>query len=206
MILDLIFVVIIILSVIYGKKKGIIKTALGLSSTLVSIVASLLLYNPFMKFVEANEKVSGWIVEIKSKIANAVLPSISIAPGEETPEFLKYILTGELLEKGNNAIARAVADAVVYIFIILTFIVIIKLLVSILFKLLNATAKLPVIKQANGLVGALLGLAIGVIGCFVVAALLTVFMGNGSWIATSLKSSYFAKYFFETNFLLNKLF
>ena len=51
MLLDIIFIVIIILCVIWGVKRGIIRTVLGLSSFLVSIIAALFLYRPFMDMI-----------------------------------------------------------------------------------------------------------------------------------------------------------
>lgn len=208
MILDIIFLAIMFASIAWGVKKGIIKTALGLSSFFVSIVVALLLYEPFMGFIGSNVEIAGAIQKIRESITNTVLPIVTIAPGEEIPEFLKYILSeGDLLKKGSEVMATALAEVIIKILIIIVFIILIKLFVTMLFKIFNVTAKLPIIKQANGFVGGLLGVVIGVFFCWIAAAVLTLLMGNESfgWIADGLNKSHFAKYLFDSNLIFTIL-
>ena len=203
MILDIIFLAIIIACVIYGAKRGIIKTALGLSSVFVSIVAALLLYNPFMDIIMANGAIAEFIGTIKNAVKTAVLPMVSINSNEEMPEILSYLLDSEVLKHGSESIAMAIAEAVVYMISIILFIIFIKLFVSLLFKVFKVTAKLPIIKQANGLCGGLLGVVTGIFLCWIVATVFTLFIGNEGfeWVSLSLTTSRFAKYLFKSNII-----
>lgn len=203
MILDIIFVAIIVFCIVWGVKRGVIKTILGLSSVIVSIIASLLLYKPFMDILNSNPTAFGIVEGFKEKIKMAVLPSITLETGEQMPAVLNYILDSDIISQGNMAIASGIAQAVVYLITVIVFIILIKLIVSLLFKVFKVAAKLPVIKQANGLVGGILGLAFGVFVCWIVAAVFTMFIGgeNGIWIANSLENSKFAVHLFKSNIL-----
>ena len=203
MILDIIFAAVIIACVVRGAKRGIIKTALSVSSVFVSIVAALLLYNPFMDIIMANGAVAEFIAGIKNAIKTAVLPMVSIESAEETPEILNYLLDSEMLKQGSESIATAIAEAVVYMISIVLFIIFIKLLVTLLFKVFKVTAKLPIIKQANGLCGGLLGIVTGIFLCWIIATVFTLFISSEGfgWVSASLGTSRFAKYLFKSNII-----
>ena len=80
MLLDIIFLAIIIACTVWGAKRGIIKTVLGLSSFIVSIIAALLLYQPFMDIIYSNSAIASVIDGFKENIAQAMMPSQAIAP------------------------------------------------------------------------------------------------------------------------------
>lgn len=207
MLLDILFLAIIVICVIHGAKRGIIKTALGLSSVFISIIAALLLYSPFINMISANPDIAAAIDGFKESIKTAVMPAINIDASGEMPAVFSYILDGGVIEQGKEAIAAAVAGAVVQLITIIVFVILIKLLVSLLLKVFKITAKLPVIKQANGLVGGLLGIVIGVFVCWITAALLTMFIGQEGfgWIAENIESSRIAKHLFKSNIIFSIL-
>lgn len=213
MLLDIIFLAIIIACIVWGAKRGIIKTVLGLSSFIVSIIAALLLYEPFMDLVYSNPAIAAVIDGFKSNIAQALMPSPDYPTS--SPELTEYtdkipavfmaLLGNDIINKGTLAMATAVADAIVYLITIVIFIIVIKILVSLLFKVFGVAAKLPVIKQANGLVGGILGFIIGIVLCWIAAAILSVFIGQGTtgWIVDSVESSRIARHFFQTNIIFS---
>lgn len=204
MLLDLLFVTIILLCVIWGVKRGIIKTALAMSSVLVSIIAALLLYNPFMDIICANPSVAAIIDVFKESVTQAVLPTLKIDLTDKTPAILSYIIDSDTISQGSMAIASSIAEAVVYLITIVVFIILIKLVVSSLFKVFKVAAKLPVIKQANGLMGGLMGLVAGVFVCWIAAAVLTMFIGQEGfgWVSESMETSRLAAYIFKSNIIL----
>ena len=210
MLFDIIFLAIIIICVTWGAKRGIIKTALGLSSVLVSIVAAIWLYEPFMELISQNAAISTVIENFKESIKTALMPAIKIDDAlveRHTPALLVSMFGSDIISQGTEAVATAVADAVVYLITVVIFIIVIKLLVSLVFKVFNVAAKLPLIKQANGFVGGILGLVIGVFVCWIAAAILTMFIsqeGSG-WIIESVESSRLAKHLFSTNIIFSTL-
>ena len=210
MLFDIIFLAIIIICVTWGAKRGIIKTALGLSSVLVSIVAAIWLYEPFMELISQNAAISTVIENFKESIKTALMPAIKIDDAlveRHTPALLVSMFGSDIISQGTEAVATAVADAVVYLITVVIFIIVIKLLVSLVFKVFNVAAKLPLIKQANGFVGGILGLVIGVFVCWIAAAILTMFIGQegSGWIIESVESSRLAKHLFSTNIIFSTL-
>ena len=210
MLLDIIFLAIIIVCVTWGARRGIIKTALGLSSVLVSIIAAIWLYEPFMELISQNAAISGVIENFKESIKTSLMPAIKIDDtliDTHTPALLVSLIGSDIISQGTEAVATAVADAVVYLITVVIFIIVIKLLVSLVFKVFNVAAKLPIIKQANGLVGGILGLVIGVFVCWIAAAVLTMFIGQegSGWIIQSVESSRLAKHLFGTNIIFSIL-
>lgn len=214
MLLDIIFLAIIIICVLWGAKRGIIKTALGLSSVLVSIIVAIWLYEPFMELISQNAAISGVIENFKESIKTALLPSPGYANDPaltdttgKIPALFASLLGSEIISQGQDAVATAIADAVVYLITVVIFIIVIKLLVSLVFKIFNVAAKLPIIKQANGLVGGILGLVIGVFVCWIAAAILSMFIGQEGtgWIIENVESSRLAKHLFSTNIIFSIL-
>ncbi len=210
MLLDIIFLAIIIACTVWGAKRGIIKTVLGLSSFIVSIIAALLLYQPFMDLIYSNPAIASLIDGFKANIVEAMMPSQAISPellDVQIPALFMAILGNDIISQGTEAMATAVADAVVYLITIVIFIIAIKLLVSLLFKIFNVAAKLPVIKQANGLVGGILGIIIGIVLCWIAAAVISMFIGQGGtgWIIDSVENSRIAKHMFQTNIIFSIL-
>lgn len=210
MLLDIIFLAIIIACTVWGAKRGIIKTVLGLSSFIVSIIAALFLYQPFMDIIYSSPAIASAIDGFKENIAQSMIPSGSVSPeltDVKIPAIFMAILGSDIISQGTQAMATAVADAVVYLITIVIFIIIIKLLVSLLFKVFNVAAKMPIIKQANGLVGGILGLIIGVVLCWIASAVISMFIGQGGtgWIIESVENSRIAKHMFQTNIIFSIL-
>ncbi|MBR5587016.1 MAG: CvpA family protein [Clostridia bacterium] len=203
MLIDIIFLAIIVFSIIRGTKKGIIKTVLGLSSFFVSIVAALMLYDPFMDSVSKNAAIAQWLAGFKECIKDVVLPVIDLETLIEEGGALKYIIGKEALAQGANAIASAVAEAVVYLITVILFIILIKLLVNLLFGVFKVAAKMPVIKQANGLIGGALGLVSGILICWIASAVMSLCVGQPgfAWVTESINTSILAKYLFESNII-----
>ncbi len=210
MLLDIFFLAIIIICVTWGARRGIIKTALGLSSVIISIIAAIWLYEPFMELISQNAAISGVIAHFKESLKETLMPAMKIDDAlidKHTPALLVSLLGSDIISQGTEAIAIAIADAVVYLVTVVIFIIVIKLLVSLVFKLFNVAAKLPIIKQANGLVGGILGFVVGIFVCWIAAAVLSMFIGQEGtgWIIENVESSRLAKHMFSTNILFSIL-
>ena len=203
MLMDIIFIAIIVLSVICGVKRGIIKTVLSISSFFVSIVAALLLYNPFMDLLSSNPAAAQWLSAAEGSIKAAVAPAINLEKLMSEGDAFKYIIGSDMLSQGADAIAEALAEAVIHLITVVLFIIIIKLLVSLLFGVFKVAAKMPVIKQANGLIGGLLGLVMGVFICWIAAAVMGLAVGQPgfAWVSDGINTSILAKYLFKSNII-----
>lgn len=183
---DICFIIILILFTYWGKKRGLIRTVVSTLSTLVSLILSIFLCAPMSEYI------------LKSKIGE----TLSI-------EVEKIIL--ENLETNSPIVTEnAVHSATTVLVNIIAFIVVlimIRIIVSLLAKILNVTAKLPVIKQANSLLGALTGLICGIIVSYITVGTLSAFGTEGIFleIADSIKDSYLAFYLYDRNVIADIL-
>ena len=207
MVLDLIFVLIIAVCVIIGIKQGFIKSLLGIASLFVSIIAAVYLYKPFIDLLYGIPAVSGVIDSIIAGIKNAISSALGSGEMQNLPPFLGAFI-GDTITSGNEMIAGALAEAAFSCVLVIIFIILVRIAIFILVKALNLVAKLPVIKQFNGLLGGITGLMTGFIICYIAAIILFVWSNaaNGTWINEAISSSMVAKHFFETNILISSVF
>lgn len=163
MVLDIIIILIILLCIIMGYKKGLIEVAFRLISFLLAIILSLMLYVPVSNYIIENTTIDD---QIKEVIANNINPEeVEIEENEnkeedqttnEIPEIITNYINQTLTETADAAkdnITEIVATnlsitAVKIITLILLFIVI-RIILTVVKFITNAIAKLPIINSAN---------------------------------------------------------
>ncbi|MBS5394711.1 MAG: CvpA family protein [Clostridium sp.] len=200
--LDIGFVIIILLCVVFGYKKGFFKSiasfigaviAMFLAWVLAGLIANALYQGIF------REKLIDHISAVLSNDALASFPEKAAQVVANLPGFLSNTLNNQgitssqieqsLQAAGNNA-APATADlispAVIWLLqllltVILFFILVI--LVRLVIKLIGNVFRLPVLRQVDGILGGLFGIFKGVVYIFLVCILLQLLMpviGNSS--------------------------
>lgn len=163
MVLDIIIILIILLCIIMGYKKGLIEVAFRLISFLLAIILSLMLYVPVSNYIIENTTIDD---QIKEVIANNINPEeVEMEENEnkeedqttnEIPEIITNYINQTLTETADAAkdnITEIVATnlsitAVKIITLILLFIVI-RIILTVVKFITNAIAKLPIINSAN---------------------------------------------------------
>ena len=186
--LDIGFVIIILLCVVFGYKKGFFKSIAGFIGAVIAM---------FLAWVLA-----GLIANISSVLSNDALASFPEKAAQvvaNLPGFLSNTLNNQgitssqieqsLQAAGSNA-APATADlispAVIWLLqllltVILFFILVI--LVRLVIKLIGNVFRLPVLRQVDGILGGLFGIFKGVVYIFLACILLQLLMpviGNSS--------------------------
>ena len=171
---DIIFIAVLILFAYLGAKKGLIKTLVGIASTVLSVILSMLLYNPISK----------------------ILYDSSL--GDSVKEYVREFLTGKAEGAAKLLITdAAVETASVLVMNIISFVVVIiasKILIILLSKILNIAAKFPIIKQANKLLGMIAGIISGILVCYIAVGVIMTLSseGNAFVIKESIENSYLA--------------
>lgn len=203
---DLIIILFVAFFVFLGYKKGLINTLLNMCSYLLSIVAVVFLYKPFHAFLTDSvlgktitEKINTYLIE---KFSNTVLSQINI------PSIFKAGLEeGAVL--ADNAVSYQIAQNITNaIFMIITFIILyfaIKLGLKLLRTPLNIIASIPLIKQANTLLGAVIGLAMGFLWLYVITGIIGTFSFAEiiKPLSSAIENSSVMKFLYENNFLLS---
>ena len=200
--LDIGFVIIILLCVVFGYKKGFFKSIAGFIGAVIAMflawVLAGLIANALYQGI-FREKLIDNISAILSNDALASFPEKAAQVVANLPGFLSNTLNNQgitssqieqsLQAAGNNA-APATADlispAVIWLLqllltVILFFILVI--LVRLVIKLIGNVFRLPVLRQVDGILGGLFGIFKGVVYIFLVCILLQLLMpviGNSS--------------------------
>ena len=200
--LDIGFVIIILLCVVLGYKKGFFKSIAGFIGAVIAMflawVLAGLIANALYQGI-FREKLIDHISAVLSNDALASFPEKAAQVVANLPGFLSNTLNNQgitssqieqsLQAAGNNA-APATADlispAVIWLLqllltVILFFILVI--LVRLVIKLIGNVFRLPVLRQVDGILGGLFGIFKGVVYIFLVCILLQLLMpviGNSS--------------------------
>ena len=200
--LDIGFVIIILLCVVFGYKKGFFKSIAGFIGAVIAMflawVLAGLIANALYQGI-FREKLIDHISAVLSNDALASFPEKAAQVVVNLPGFLSNTLNNQgitssqieqsLQAAGNNA-APATADlispAVIWLLqllltVILFFILVI--LVRLVIKLIGNVFRLPVLRQVDGILGGLFGIFKGVVYIFLVCIVLQLLMpviGNSS--------------------------
>ncbi len=155
---DLILICFIALFAFTGMKRGFIKTIVGLASTLISLVLTLLAYpvvSDVLHKLGVGEAIKGIILDV-------------IAKNEQVNLGLGIMETT----------AEASSVAIVNVISFIAVIILTKFVLTLLIKSLNVITKLPVIKQANSLLGMIVGLLSGILVSYTLIGVLAALNDN----------------------------
>ena len=148
---DIILVVLIALSIFLGYKKGLATLAIKLCAFIIAILITFILYRPIANLIINTTSIDE---SIEDSIYNKVTEMIQ---KDDTNE-----LTSDLIESAKQGMleqtARELAINVVYGGTIIILFIIVRIALIFVSALTNLVAKLPIIKQANEVGGAIYGL------------------------------------------------
>lgn len=186
---DIIIVAVLVLFTVIGAKKGFIKAAADLLGGIVAMIAAGILSNPVAEFIysklfaEAVEHKVRAVLEIKGMELDDYFG--------ELPEFVSRWLdfaginaetvSSRIASSGDSA-AEVVTQTLAPVFIgfINVFVVIIlfllfMIIIKALANLLTGLFHLPLLKEVNGILGAVLGLILGAIVVWIAAGAIDFF-------------------------------
>ncbi len=208
---DIIAIIIVVLMIFWGIKKGMAKAVLSLGSLILSLILALTLYPAISDFL--SESVVGDYVHINVykvfETQEADEPNVA-RQTLNLPQSIEKTLA-DAIEKNTNAITETVAETVAGLAIkllsILVVFVLVKVILWIISALLNLITKLPVIHSMNKLLGGVMGCCYGILIVYLLLALLTFTTTLKTFnkpIELVLKSRYVST-MYNQNILLNFL-
>ena len=204
MVLDIVFLLIIIMCVYYGFKKGMLKTIASLATMIVGIWVALYFYRSFIMLLERIPIINNMLTEIKKGVYKILMLKL-----EESgvTEFFRGLVSQNVINQGNSAVANSVTNIIYSITMMLILLIVVKVGLALTVKIIGIFEHLPVIKQVNRVLGGCIGLINGVLICYVVATLMFVVMANVDvkWLSDNIKESNIAKYFFDTNIIIKAI-
>ena len=211
-VLDVVLLIIFLLSLFFGYRKGLIGVAFNLCAFLVALVVTWILYNPITNVVINN-------TEIDDSIRNAIIEKgvIETKEDEEKEEenminkYIQQYVTSTITNTTNEVVeetARVVSEKVVAIGVAIALFIVVRIALILLKFVAEAIAKLPIIKQFNKAGGLIYGVIRGMFIIYIFLAILFFIMSinNSGMIANMINSSLISKYLYENNLILNIIF
>lgn len=193
-ILDIIVILILVLTIVLGYHRGFLRSLIQLVGCIAAFVLAFILSTPVSEFVYDSFLANGIETQLTEVFAgvtevpaadqlNTLLqdlpaPIVSIVENntqlQETLEEISGTVassTEALVETVISNIVRPVAVSLIQFIVFILLFIILLFVSKLLAKLIKPVTKLPLIRQADGALGAALGL---VKGALFVLALVTV--------------------------------
>lgn len=194
MIIDILSAIFVFLFAAFAMKKGAASAIMKLSSIVLSIFVSAIIYpyvTDFVYLTPIPEKVSGIVEErLLEKEAEETEDYSSI---DAMPDFIRNSVE-ETLTDATNSVRRSVADSITRVILnIVVFAVLVaatKLIIMLLTGALKLSMKLPVLKQCNSFIGMLCGLLAGLVILLPISALLSALAVSNDAVASQVDKSY----------------
>ncbi|MCC8169576.1 MAG: CvpA family protein, partial [Oscillospiraceae bacterium] len=188
MILDLIIAAVLVLAFIISFKKGLIKSVWKTAALIITIVLVIALKTPTVNYLAGTELANSIYASMSETLAvelenpaEAEIDESAGIPRYIVSEMLKTVDTDDIYNSVNTTVgkttdelARRLTMLMLKIISIVGLFILIRLLLAVLFKLLEGAAKLPVINQANALLGGVLGVVNALAAIYIVCAVLSL--------------------------------
>ncbi len=197
MVVDLIIIAIVALSTFLAYQKGLVNLAIGLCAFVVSIVITVILYQPISNLVINVTSIDEMIEDTIYKKANDIMEK------EEKEEDL----TNSMIEMAKNEMlpqtARNMAVNIVTGAVIIVLFVGVKIALRFVSAFANAVAKLPIVDQVNKAGGLVYGILRGVLIIYVILLIVNIptQINPNNAINENIYQSYLGKTMYENNIL-----
>ena len=165
MIVDILTIAFLLIFVLWGTRRGVMKMLLSAVSFIISIVLGFLLCGPISSALEGLGITAGLTARLTENISD-----ITNLPG--------IMRDTAVVTAAETELASSVATAAVNIISFLAVLVLVRVVLLIVSVIMNVAGSMPVIKQTNSLVGGIGGFVIGaaiVLIVFGVIAMIEVF-------------------------------
>ena len=205
LLLDIAVILILVLSFKLMAKKGFFKVIFNLMANIITIVLVSVLIQPATEIL-VNTPFGEKISQNISESISDKTPEISY--DSEVFEFIPMVKK-DLIMKGIDDTAENINREITKFFIkVITYVllfVIIRIIMSLLFILINSVFKIPVISKMNRLVGGAVGLINGLIIIYIASAIIGL---NFKWaenIRLQIDDTFIYQHFYYNNVLVDLL-
>ena len=199
-IIDLIIVLIMLLFIFLGYKRGLVKVAFKLCTFFIAIIVAFVFYKPVAKLVIANTNIDE---TIETAITRKILPE----GATETQEVdLSQDLPSIILKNSSDtvqSISKSFTNTIIETACLLLIFIIVKIVLKFVTALADLIAKLPILKQFNKLGGTLYGIIEGLFIVFLGFAIISLIAPMlDSSVLDAINSSTLGSICYNNNILL----
>ncbi len=213
-VLDIVALALIVIAMLEGRRKGLVKMLWRVGAWFITLILVLVLIEPVTDWVmttdTAKNTVEQFTVVFESNLSQNELTQITPEKISELTN-IPQILISENVTSGINdgitsvamSLAESVANITIKIATGLGLFIILRILMALLYRVLNIATRLPVIKGINSFLGMLMGLINIMFIIYIVLGAAALFMDASSQLNSVIDATYIVKYFYNNNILLN---
>lgn len=210
---DLAVILIIVISVIFSARRGLVRSLLGVFSIIISLVIASTAY-PIVADCMKDSKLETTIIENveKSLKDDRAEENKEEAENEENSFIFLPKVMQESIEKGTEAIenaaiettAKTISTLIINLVSMIAVFLIVRILMFVITHFLNFVTKLPVLKSVNKLLGGAVGVLVGLFIVYLILAIITfTALRENDAVIKEVKSSYIASDMYDNNFIVN---
>ena len=224
-ILDAVLVLALIASTVLGARRGLLKTVWKMGAWMIVIVCVMTLKTPFTSMLAQTSAAADLYNSVTEKITPVFTDNLYA--GEVTNEqkadiaqtlHLPQIVVSQVLKdydaqavisgtttavnRAVDNIARAITMTIIGFVAAVVLFILVKLALFIVYEILNAFSKLPVINTANHTLGALWGFISMTLVIWIVCAIVSFAAADNAAVYQMITETYVVKYFYNYNILL----
>lgn len=208
MLADIFVILIIMLCILIGYKKGLIKVAVRILSFVAALIIALVLYTPISNYIIENTEIVPNLKEtIQSKLYSKEETEEKQEPQNITETMQSYIdnYTDGVKENTTGYISEQLAITIVRVGTWIGLFAIAKLLMLFIRVFGDWVASIPIIKQFNKAGGTIYGVLEGFVIVYALLAVISTIkpmLGENN-IYKEIEESHICKAMYENNLILN---
>lgn len=207
-ILDFILAAAVFISFIIGCQKGFVKSIWKIAALAVTIVLVITLKEPAINFLSETKFASDINTKISEKIDLPQGGGVDIAESLNLPEFMhndvndKIESTQGAVSSVKDTAVSSLTGLVIQIIACAALFIIIRLILTAVFMIINGITKAPVIHSMNKFLGGLFWSVNIIFIIFLLLALVSILTPADSGLFEAINNTYAVKYLYNYNILL----
>lgn len=219
LVIDIIILLIMILCIFCGYKKGLIGVAVSILGFFIALIIAFILYKPISNFVINNTEIKPTLQNaISDTVASYIIGNEEIQEDEEINNNSSQVINDyidEFIKKEKqkiettereiiNNVSETVAINIIRIGVGIIVFLMAKIALLFIQVLAKIIAKIPIIEQFDKLGGIIYGVLQGLIIIYIILALISLIAPTmeNSVILESINSSYIGKLMYNNNLIL----
>lgn len=214
-IFDAVTAVVLIASTIIMSRKGIMKSVFHILSIVITIAVVMTFSGKvydYFEYTPAAARVDAYVQNVligKNARQNNQVQEGEAMQNTENSEDSAKSLPEFIYKPAQNAVqsvtVSAVSDTVKRMICIIALYIVCKILLALIFKIIELIFHLPLLSHANRLLGGAVGLVSGILILCIVSGALSFDVANADAIRDAMDKTYVAKYFYDKNLLMSLL-
>ena len=224
-ILDAVLVLAIFISTVLGARRGLLKTVWKMGAWVIVIICVIALKTPFTSMLAQTSAAADMYNSITEKITPVFADNLyagevtneqkaDIAQTLHLPKIVvsqtlkdydaQAVITGTTtaVNRAVDNIARSITMTIIGFVAAVVLFILIKLALFIVYEILKAFSKLPVINTANSTLGAVWGFVSMTLVIYIICAIVSFAAANNAQVYQMMSETYIVKYFYNYNILL----